>query len=83
MTTYVGANINHIWSYQKNILCHIQHIRNGDICGTEQISCESIWNADKIESYFCYTMYINTCDYICSIYFKNGKFKIQCTIWYL
>ena len=70
---YTWVQIDTKYDLIKNVLlCHIRHIRNGDICRTGKRSHEFILNLDQIESFFWCTTYINTCDYKCNRHLKTN-----------
>ena len=81
---YMWVQIDTIYYLKTNdLLCHIFHIRNANLCGTVQISHEFIWDSDQLEPFFFHNTYISTCGYMCYRHSKNQWFKIQCPIWYM
>ena len=50
---YIWMIVDIIYYLIVNVLLyHIHHIRYGDICGNEHISCECIWNEYQLELFY-------------------------------
>ena len=75
--------IDTIWYYHEYSLMPYTSYKNGDICGTENILCEFIWNSGKVELFLCYTTYIIIWYYIHKRHSDNYWFNNQRLIQYL